>query len=690
MSYPGEKRNSKQPSSYKPQAQARPFVYTSPHDFQAPTDSVPSTHPTPQAVSSFNSNYVPPTASSYNPNYVTPSTPYSTSQNQQAPHSTSQYQQASYSTYEKRAFNPKAYASTVYKPDFLNSSTLPPSVRPAPPPLSQLRRWFDYYDRNRDGTFDKEELVFAMMQTMGASKSGEASIRDSVVNVFTVFDDNGDGSIDRNEFCARAGLGESLIAMLKTKTQPASTESLTHWHCTKCSYKNYPSKLECAMCGSPAEGKDTKISSTSTATTTTKTKTFHVRIPSGMLAGQAIKVRVHGKVIETKIPEYSRWIHQGIGNPMFEIKVPVDPEPATTGSIVSPAKVKQKFKVPFENFRGRSYRPPLLQCKKMVIPQFLNPIHVSGRRRALIIGINYEGSRAALRGCINDAKHMKNLLLRQGFPNDSSHMVLLTDDQRGAHSPTGINIMKGAQWLTHDLQEGDVLHFHFSGHGAQVPDTTHQEADGLNETILPLDYKKKQITDDELWGSLVYNLPSGVRLTALMDCCHSGTGLDLPFEHDITDTTSRPWVEEINPAHSAGDVVLFSGCDDDETAADVVTNKGAAGAMTNAFMKAFEETSHPTYPEFLAEIQRNLKKKGYSQRPQLTSSQAFNINARVFSLVDGIEPNRNRIVGRIKRKRIKMAKHGKSRGLDLDELLFGAGAAVVTAGVLGGVMDMFM
>jgi hypothetical protein len=51
-----------------------------------------------------------------------------------------------------------------------------------------------------------------------------------------------------------------------------------------------------------------------------------------------------------------------------------------------------------------------------------------------------------------------------------------------------------------------------------------------DETILPTDYKRAgQIVDDELNEKLVKPLMAGVTLHALMDCCHSGTALDLPY-----------------------------------------------------------------------------------------------------------------------------------------------------------------
>lgn len=289
-------------------------------------------------------------------------------------------------------------------------------------------------------------------------------------------------------------------------------------------------------------------------------------------------------------------------------------------------------------------------------------ITASGRRRALLIGINYTGTRNELKGCANDAVNMKRLLGQAGFPNDQ--MVVLSDDRSAAGNggygdknsflPTFANIRRGMQWLVHNASEGDILFFHFSGHGAQVADKTGVEEDGFNETILPSDFQKSgQICDDEIFGTLVYPLPSGVRLTSVMDCCHSGTGMDLPFDYDLK--RSR-WTADVNPAHSRGDVMLFSGCEDDQTSADVQGKGQAGGAMTQSFLAALQENSRPTCAGFIGTIRKQLKRRGFTQRPQLTSSQRFDVGRRVFMLDDGIEANQNQQIGRSRNKKFKAGK----------------------------------
>lgn len=54
---------------------------------------------------------------------------------------------------------------------------------------------------------------------------------------------------------------------------------------------------------------------------------------------------------------------------------------------------------------------------------------LTGRKKSLFIGINYFGSRAELRGCINDVVNVKKFVVHNfGFPTDALHMKTLVDD----------------------------------------------------------------------------------------------------------------------------------------------------------------------------------------------------------------------------------------------------------------------
>lgn len=177
-------------------------------------------------------------------------------------------------------------------------------------------------------------------------------------------------------------------------------------------------------------------------------------------------------------------------------------------------------------------------------------------------------------------------------------------------------------------------------------------------------------------------------VSSLYSCCHSGTGLDLPFDYNVD---TRRWKEDVNPAHSAGDVVLFSGCEDSQTSADVGGGYGkqAGGAMTQAFMGAYEAVGCATYHDFLVAVKKQLRKQRFSQRPQLTASQQFEVNSRIFSLgihnstgsiPSMIEPNHNPKVGRMLRRHVRPERQGF--GGDLFGLMAGAAGAALVADAL--------
>lgn len=314
----------------------------------------------------------------------------------------------------------------------------------------------------------------------------------------------------------------------------------------------------------------------------------------------------------------------------------------------------------------------------------------TGRKKALLIGINYSG-KERLSGCINDVRCMQYLLsTRFGFPVEST--TVLTDKPariQGAIAdlPTRRNILNAMHQLVAGAQPGDSLFFHFSGHGGQVKDTSGDEDDGLDETLIPMDWRKAgHIVDDECYDIMVRPLPAGVRLTAVLDACHSGTGLDLPYQHDVKYTGSGMTVAgagssskasftsglaqvagalatgkpsaAVNPLFkivagqvsskkkkrvtvpkpnwNAGEVLLFAGCTDKQTSADTAKLSGGrtvTGAMTYALIESIEHSSvgdwqNYSYKKLLHTMRQKLLAARMSQTPQFSSSHPFDLDTR--------------------------------------------------------------
>lgn len=291
-----------------------------------------------------------------------------------------------------------------------------------------------------------------------------------------------------------------------------------------------------------------------------------------------------------------------------------------------------------------------------------------GRRKALLIGINYMGSRNALGGCINDANAMARFLERN-YNYKRDDMVILTDDQPNPRSvPTRANIIAAMHWLVRGAQSNDSLFFHYSGHGGETPDLDGDEDDGMDEVIYPVDFEMAgHIVDDEMHDIMVKPLPPGCRLTALFDSCHSGTALDLPYVY-----STQGKIKEPNLAKDAGkgmfnaflsyetgdlsgtinslsglfhrvtsgnrstqitrqtkfspaDVISFSGCKDDQTSADSSQGQFAAGAMSYSFLEVLSRQPTQTYYSLLNNVRAIMQNK-FQQKPQLSCSHPLDMN----------------------------------------------------------------
>ncbi|GAA2428958.1 caspase family protein [Streptomyces macrosporus] len=139
---------------------------------------------------------------------------------------------------------------------------------------------------------------------------------------------------------------------------------------------------------------------------------------------------------------------------------------------------------------------------------------------SLHIGLNrvdpdrYDGWDGKLIACENDAHDMERVATETGF---TDRTVLLTEDA------TVDNVTAGLRKAARVLAPGDILLLTYSGHGGQVPDTNgpEDEVDRLDETLVLYD---REYVDDELYKELD-GFAEGVRVLALLDCCHSGSGI---------------------------------------------------------------------------------------------------------------------------------------------------------------------
>lgn len=274
------------------------------------------------------------------------------------------------------------------------------------------------------------------------------------------------------------------------------------------------------------------------------------------------------------------------------------------------------------------------------------------RKRALLVGVSgYCRGDAAL--CVSGSKYWWNL--NTGADVAAVEMVL-----RNKFGFDEVRVLKTKEETTHryitevfrtflvdKTERGDIAYFHFSGHGAQIPDDNKHgsnpilgdEIDGLDESLVPSDYVSQDdgsnnIRDDEvsrLLSDLKAKNPANVTVT--MDSCFSGSntrgGSSLIRGKQWEGNAPAPG-RDAKPegpggllpsgdARSRGLTILSATRNDQlafETEDDATHTR--MGAFTYALVKALESAeASTTYRDVIERVTDAVTRRQRSQEPQI-------------------------------------------------------------------------
>lgn len=155
------------------------------------------------------------------------------------------------------------------------------------------------------------------------------------------------------------------------------------------------------------------------------------------------------------------------------------------------------------------------------------------RKFALLVGISKYQRKGVPGewGNLNTGLELKLLqeVLTEKFKFDPADIAVLRDEKA-----TRAGILSALRDLAARAGKGDVVFFHYSGHGNSIPDDSGDEIDGMDEALVPFDYVSTKglakdylsnnIRDDEI-GKILDELkkkePASV--TVSLDSCYSGT-----------------------------------------------------------------------------------------------------------------------------------------------------------------------
>lgn len=268
-------------------------------------------------------------------------------------------------------------------------------------------------------------------------------------------------------------------------------------------------------------------------------------------------------------------------------------------------------------------------------------VDAAPKKLALLVGVDdyLSADVRDLHGCVNDVRDMEGLLLTT-YEFDPANVKRLED---GAATRKSI-LDAFRSHLIAKARPGDIVVFHYSGHGSRMRDVSSDEKDGWDETIVPQDSRQGgifDISDDEL-NALVRDLQAKTQnITVILDSCHSGSAVRAGAEvRRAPDDLRAPPAAPVGSARAgregstdlrdlALDYVLIAAARSNELANESRTDEGQQrGALTHQLTRTLRAAREPmTYREVIEEVGGAVTALFPSQHPQ---AEGLRLNTKVF------------------------------------------------------------
>jgi len=249
-------------------------------------------------------------------------------------------------------------------------------------------------------------------------------------------------------------------------------------------------------------------------------------------------------------------------------------------------------------------------------------------KRALLVGIGVNPAYpAAPLHAVAGVQALRGTLFEKGF--EDRHIRVLTDSEA-----TRSGILDALAQFSAEVQPGDLALLHFYGHGVQIADDDRDEADRLDEAIVPFDgawqspqVHENLIRDDEL-GRWVHALRAraGTRgqVVVALDACHAGSGLRSAAKAQARAEQQRLSIGDADVAP----LVAFYAALPHQAAIELSQEGGPRCAMlTWNFCKALQRAQpETTYRGLFEEITLLIATRTRKQTPQAEGA----LDMRVF------------------------------------------------------------